>query len=237
MKQFAATIGAAATGLMLISATNVRAGVTQLVSPFQLSPGDTTLSSFGPIGDNATSPLTYAVGGNSLTFFDGIGPAPGTFEFDQAGNTYFFTAFPSGTNILFAAGFKGPAGPITLTFAHPITEIGFNAEEFTFGSYIMSVGVFGGGLSLGTFTASGNDPDQLSFEGLKASGGTVISTLVIFDNVDSNIGLGPITFGSPVAAPEPGSLGLLGTALLATGLLGFTSRRRAARYARRSTQT
>lgn len=188
------------------------ATVTQLTSSSQLSPGDSTLSTFGPIGTTSSSPLTYSVGGNTLTFTDA-----GTFEFDQAGTNYFSTAFPNGTNILYAGGFSGAFAPITLSFANPITEFGFTAEDFAFVNYTISFTAFDGATNLGTFSASGNDPNSLSFEGLMASGGTGITSIVIGDAAGNNIGLGPITFGgTPHPVPEPGSL-----TMLAAGLLGI----------------
>lgn len=219
---FAASIIA----LGLAIAAPAHATVTQLTSASQLSPGDSTLSSFGLIGTTAASPLTYSVGGNTLTFTDA-----GTFEFDQAGNTYLDTAFPNGTNILFAAGQGGPMAPITLTFANPIAEFGFNAEEFTNGPYTMNFTAFDGMTSLGTFSASGSDPEGgfasiLSFEGLLASGGTGITSITISDNNGNNIGLGPITFGgSPHPVPEPGSVTMLAFGLLGIGLACWARRR------------
>jgi hypothetical protein len=203
-------------------AAPAQATVTQLSSPSELSSSDSTLSTFGTIGATASSPLSYSVGGNTLTFTDA-----GVFEFDQAGTNYFSTAFPDGTNVLYAAGFSGAGAPITLSFAKPITEFGFNAEEFNFGPYTMYLTAYEGATSLGTFSADGDDPGSLSFLGLRASGGTSITSITISDNNGNNIGLGPVTFGgTPTSVPEPGSLMMFGAGLIGLGLVLFERRRR-----------
>lgn len=224
-------IAFAALILVLIVVGESRANTIQLTSPSGLSASDTTLTYSGTIGSTASSPVIDLAGTNTLTFTD----AGGTFEYDQANTDYFGTAFANGTNILFAGGFSGADAPITLTFANPVTEFGFNAEEYAFGPYTMSFTAFDGATDLGTFFAAGCDPatasstsppscpsasGTLSFEGLQSTGG--ITSVVISDSDGDNIGLGPITFGSPTSTPEPSSLLLMlfGLALLGLMFLG-----------------
>lgn len=209
--------------IALIMGAEARADiVTQLASPSALSAGDTTLN-FPSVATSTVvgSPISFTAGTNTLTF----SAAGGNFEEDTVGSTYFETAFANSTNILYAAGYAGPTAPITLTFANAVAEVGFNAEEFADGPYTMSVTAYDGATNLGTYTATGYDPalgeggGVLSFEGLQDSGGGITS-LVISDASGDNIALGPVTFGgTPSAVPEPASVILLFTVLLATALV------------------
>jgi len=219
-------------GVILISGGAMADSVTQLTSPAQLSGGDTTLIYSGTIGSTPASPVTFTAGANTLTFSD----TGGIFELDQAANNYFGTSFADNTIILFAAGFSGPGGPVTLTFSQPVTEFGVNIEEFAAGPYTVTFTAFDGATPLGTFMASGCDPASgtcptpngaLSFEGLQTTGSLKITSVVFTDNNTPNddLGLGPVTFGGPSSqVPEPSSLSLL--ALAFAGMALFTAFRR-----------
>jgi hypothetical protein len=212
--------------LAALTAGGARASsVFVFASSSQLSASDATLVYPGTAPASYTSPVTYSVGGNSLTFSD----AGGKFELDEAGVTYDVTSFPGGTKIFFASGFAGAAGPITLNFAHPITQFGFNAEEYAAGPYTIAVRAYDGSTFLGGTRSIGCDPlgdcvnyyGRLSFEGIESKNGLPITSIVISDNNGDNIGLGPITFGGTPSTrtPEPSSLLLLTSALGGLALL------------------
>ena len=218
-------IGIAALSIVLaISGLAQADTVTQLTSAADLSASDTVLT-FPTVTSSTvlSSPVSFTAGTNTLTFSD----TGGEFEEDTVGATYVETAFANATNIFYAAGYAGANGPITLTFGSPVSEVGFNAEEFANGPYTISLTAFDGATNLGTFTATGFDPAQgepggvLSFEGLRDSGGGITS-LVISDANGNNIAVGPIAFGATATSttvPEPGSLFQLGTALIGLGLI------------------
>lgn len=208
----------------LLNRGSVKAGFIQITSPSGLSASDSTLVYPDAVGSHYTGSVSYTTAGETLTFSRPNSPL----ERDQAGNNYFNTAFANGTQILYAGGFSGTGagGPITLLFSQPVSEVGFGMEEFNFVNYRVTFTAFEGTTALGTFTASGNDPNQLSFIGVQAFGGDFITSLQITDDAipAPNLGFGPITFGPAAPVSEPSSLTLLG--LGALGLLGYARRRR-----------
>lgn len=205
---------------VLATIGTARAGIVQLSGASNLTAGDKVLTFPGTsLGGSIAAPASFSAGGNTLTFTD----KGNAFQIDKVGTNYSGSAFANGTDILYAQGFNGAAAPIVVAFAVPVTEIGLNAEEFAFGNYTMTftatVMALDGGISTATFTASGNDPNALSFLGLRTSGGAVITSLTILDNAGNNIALGPITFQNSVAEPAPPTL-------LAAAWMGLTLLRR-----------
>ena len=216
------------------------AGAIQLSNPSQLGATDSTFTDPDNAGTtDGVSATTYAgpsvsftTTGNLLTWSRGSGP----YETDQADTNYLQTAFPSGTQILYAGGFSGngDGGPVTLIFANPVNDFGVNVEEFAGGPYTVAFTVYDGTTALGTFSAAGCDPlgscspssGVLSFEGAAATGGDAI-TRVVFDDSGAggpnNLGFGPVTYGDASATPEPGTFWGLGLGLL--GVAAFARRR------------
>ncbi len=204
-----------------VVAWQASAGVIQLTSPSDLSASDTTLIYTGTIGSVFTSPVSYTAGGNKLTF-----TAKGKtkeFELDKVGTTYFDTAFPNGTIILYATGFGGAGGPVTIDFSKPVVEFGFSLEEFAKGNYTVSFTPSDGATALGTFTATGNDPNALSFEGARATGASIITSIAVTDNRGDNLGFGPVAFGT---VPEPTSAAILGASLIGLTVMYCRARSR-----------
>jgi hypothetical protein len=200
------------------------AGSLQIATSAGLSPTDTTLTFSGAQSTNLGSPVVFSAGGNNLTFSNTNG-----FEVVQLGTSYFYSAFPNGTVILYGSGYFGSGGPATVSFSNPVGQVGLNIEEFADGPYTITFSAYDGATLLGTYTASGSDPDGghpsvLSFEGVQATGGDAITSIVFSDTNGNDLGFGPVTYGA--ATPEPGTFGLLFTGMAG---LGEMIRRRAFR--------
>ena len=211
--------------VLVLASAQAFAGSIQIASSAGLSPTDTTLTVSGTQSTNLGTPVAFSAGGNTLTFSN-----TGGFEVVQVGTSYFDTAFASGTMILYGTGYLGAGGPATIDFTNPVGQVGMNIEEFADGPYTVTFSAYDGATLLGTYTASGSDPDGgyasvLSFEGVQATGGDVITSLVLSDSNGDDLGIGPVTYGAATSVtPEPGTFGLLSTGL--TGL-GEMIRRRA----------
>ena len=175
------------------------AGIIQLGSSAGLSAGSAVHSFPDALGSSYSDTVAYAVGGNTVTF-SASGDTLTRFE---AGVDYLTTAFSTNTQLLFASGNFGASAPVTLSFATPVLEVGFNLEEAAFGDYVIRFTAFNGATSLGTFTASGNDPDRLSFVGAAATAGDVITSLLISDDQGNDLAFGPIAFGTSTEPPPP----------------------------------
>ena len=214
--------------LTSIACRPAQAGVVQITSSSGLSSGDSSL------GFPAAAGTVYA--GHSVAFSSGsetvgFGNTSGNgFEVDQANYNYGDTAFANNTKLLGSGGYQGSGGPLTVTFSKAVAEFGFNIEDFYEGAYTISFTAFNGATALGTFTASGCDTsdgctgaNKLSFEGLAASGGTQITSLVLTDDGgQNNLMLGNFEFGfpgtGPVTVPEPSSLALFASAAAVVAL-------------------
>lgn len=207
-----------------------QAGVMQLTSPADLASSDTALPFPGQPGlaINSSS-VAFSAGGETVGFANTSGNG---FEVDQANYNYGSTAFSNGTKLLGSGGFQGPGGPLTITFSQAVGEFGFNIEDFDNLAYKVSFAAYNAGTLLGTFTSSGCDgcssgPSYLSFEGLRASDGSLITSIVVTDDAGNNMMVGNFAFGLPgipVSVPEPPSLALLAAG--AAGIMAVGRRRR-----------
>jgi hypothetical protein len=213
-------------GLVLVAVSSrAYAGSIQITSSAGLSASDTTLNFSGTQSTELGTPVAFGAGGNTLTFSN-----TGGFEVVQAGTSYFDTAFATGTTILYGDGYFGSGGPLTIDFSSPVGQVGLNVEEFADGPYTITFSAYDGSTLLGTFTSSGSDPDggfasTLSFEGVQATDGSEITSLVLSDSDGDDLGLGPISYAA--ATPEPGTFGLLLTGLAG---LGEMVRRKASQH-------
>jgi hypothetical protein len=196
--------------------------VTQLTLASQLNPADEGFTDSDAVGTvYYSSTVTFGSGATALTFERGSG----SYELDQVGVNYGASAFASGTKIIGAGGFQGPGdgNAVAIIFAAPVSEFGLNIEEYNAGPYTVSYVAFDADDNfLGIFSAAGNDPSALSFEGLKsldpihevifddsAAGG---SNDLLFGNIEF-LPAGQLGSGSP-ATPEPSLPKLLACGLL-----------------------
>lgn len=228
---FSKSLVAACVVGMIGSAVTPAATVTQLTLASQLNPADEAFTDQDAVGTvYHSSTVTLGSGATALTFERGSG----SYELDQVGVNYGASAFAGGTKIIGAGGFQGPGDgkAIAIVFGAPVLEFGLNVEEYNAGPYTVSFSAFDAfGTFLGTFSASGNDPSALSFEGLKSSDPI---HEVIFDDsaaggsndlLFGNIDLLPAGQPAP-AAPEPSLPKLLACGLLTVGCFSWRLFRR-----------
>ncbi|WP_097459095.1 PEP-CTERM sorting domain-containing protein [Mangrovitalea sediminis] len=206
--------------LGVLLAQSAQASLIQLFSTNNLSPSDTIFSfagtdgeSFGASAQFSDASNTLRVTGGDLTGF-------------VVGSDYLFTAFPDNTPILY--GYDPIAiSPLTLSFSHGISEVGFEIESasYGFGAYSLNFTAFNGSQALGSFDVSGDFPNSLGFLGIDASGGDQITSLTLNAPTGYEIALGAVQFanagsGGTTAVSEPSTVALMGL-----GLLGLISLR------------
>jgi PEP-CTERM putative exosortase interaction domain len=202
---FAAVVG------LCCQASPAEAGAIQLIDVAELSAGgiDVSYPSVPP------NPLDIDADGVLLSFSTPIAFS----EFDQDG--MFAPQFPPGSTLLFNLA----EGPLTIDFAPGIREVGFFAQGFSINTpQAFAVNVFNRSTLLKSFSV-GPDPNAgfpgtALFIGARAFGLDLITQMTVTNTElsdDPSFVIGPLTF-SEVAAdqvPEPASLLLLGSGLLA----------------------
>lgn len=206
----------------LIGSTVIPAAtVVQLTLASQLDPADYAFTDQNAVGTvYHSSTVTFGSGATALTFERGSG----RYELDQVGVDYGASAFASGTKLIGAGGFQGPGDgkAVAIIFGTAVNEFGLNVEEYNGGPYTVSFAALDAdGTFLGTFSASGNDPSALSFEGLKSS--DPIHEVMFDDSAaggSNDLLFGNIEFlpaGPAPTTPEPSLPKLLACGLLTVG--------------------
>ena len=229
----------------LVAATIAAADAIPLVPPIGTPSGGTTVNYPGTEGSLLPSGFSVSAGGNTLTFtqqgfpgstmnFRRVAQTPASGPLLGCGTTWGGNFLPC-TQLLYTGGAdRSGLGPVTITFATPVVEIGLRAQNFAPvfpspgapQSFVASV--FRGATPLvgGTFTfvgMSNNAADgSATFIGFRAINGDSFDRIVISSNTN-DFAIGPVTFGPAGATgatpiPEPTTLLLLGTGTAALGI-------------------
>ncbi len=209
-------IGPAVAAMLLVVAGQAGADFTQLTSSSQLKPSDTTVIFPGTDGTHYNSPFVATGGGNTLSFSDTA--TVGFLRVDQGAS--WPGGFAAGTKLLWNIDSTGGVygGPVTIAFANPITEAGFQVQQDDPANTTFTATVYESGVSKLTATVlvpAGTGGGDVGFIGFAATAGDFITSIVVssVDSVDTTYNndfvIAPVTFG----VPEPSSIALMGLGL------------------------
>lgn len=213
----------ALAAVLLCQAVPARAGAIQLTDASQLSAGGSVVTFPGLLSDPFGFDLTG--GGVTLTF-----STLGIFTVLESDGVSF--DFPAGTNLLVN---NLQSGPLTINFSTGVREVGLFAQSLALDTEAFTFSVLQGGSTLGTFETGFADnsglPGMALFVGARGTDGDLITQLTINEFFNNDFVIGPVAFSESIAAepvPEPASLLLLGSGLIAAGVRLRRTRKTAA---------
>jgi hypothetical protein len=222
----------AATVAVAFIAVPSHAAVTQLLNSSDLTGSMATLSYSGMTAGPLSTPLMLTGGGNTLTLTTS-GSGDLFFQLGDGVTSDFNAGTPLLETVTGVA--ASPDGPLTISFADPVTEFGLSAQDFAADTETFSFTVDGTQSGMQTFTLPATDNVSATsgtsvFLGADAGTGNGFTSVTI-NSTSSEPGasndflVGPIAIAPAVPEASSSALLLVGMILTLTSV-GIARRRR-----------